>query len=331
MPSLPPAVIVEAIADAFAEAGAAAALISDARQHPRRFFVGSGQLSFALWAYVWTLTHGGGAARPRDEYRIQLTGVVPPLPLNPDGPTVLIGYEPNLRCFAGFDLRKHVTFSRKSPSIQVNINALRASLRDGFAFARKGNDEIVVAFRPDQILSYCANVDELHTFGADTVISDLLTRATRFEPIPDTAIAALPTERQRIVATVSRLARDSDFRRKVVIAYDRKCAVTGLQLKLVDAAHIVPVGAEGSSDDVTNGLCLSPTYHRAYDRGLVVLTENYEMQINRKKERELARLGLSGGLAEFKAPLGRQIILPADRRQWPSIECIRSANAFRQV
>jgi putative restriction endonuclease len=87
----------------------------------------------------------------------------------------------------------------------------------------------------------------------------------------------------------------------------------------------------GSSDDVTNGLCLSPTYHRAYDRGLIVLDENYEMQINKRKERELARLGLTGGLADFKSPLGRQIILPADRRQWPSIESIRSANLYRQV
>ncbi|MBP7053590.1 MAG: HNH endonuclease [Phycisphaerae bacterium] len=331
MPSLPPKAIVEAITDAFAEAGASAALVSDYREHPKRFFVSSGQLSFALWVYVWTATHGGGAARPRDEYRIQLTGVVPPLPLNPDGPTVLVGYEPNLRCFAGFDLRKHVTFSTKSPSIQVNINALRTALRDGFAFARKGNDEIVVAFRPDQILSYCVNVDALHTLGADAAISDLLTKATRFEPIPPATIAALPQERQRIVATVSRLARDSDFRRKVIVAYDHKCAVTGLQLRLVDAAHIIPVGAEGSSDEVTNGLCLSPTYHRAYDRGLIILNENCEMQINRKKERELDRLRLTGGLAEFKAPLGRQIILPADRRQWPSIENIRSANAVRQV
>jgi len=149
------------------------------------------------------------------------------------------------------------------------------------------------------------------------------------EPSHAPTAAAQPKERPRIVATVSRLARDSDFRRKVIIAYDRKCAVTGLQLRLVDAAHIVPVGAEGSSDEVTNGLCLSPTYHRAYDRGLIVLGENYEMQINRKKERELTRLGLSGGLAEFKAPLGRQIILPADRRQWPSTEYIRGANELR--
>jgi putative restriction endonuclease len=211
----------------------------------------------------------------------------------------------------------------------VNINALRGALRDGLAFVRKGNDEIVVAFRPDQILSYSLNADELHAHGTDASVSDLLTRAARFEPIPDAAVQSLTIERQRIVATVSRLSRDADFRRKVVIAYDRRCAVTGLQLKLVDAAHILPVGAAGSSDDVKNGLCLSPTYHRAYDRGLIVLHENYEMRINQRKERELARLGLVGGLADFKAPLGRQIILPADRRQWPSVEYIRSANAYR--
>ncbi|MFC1588431.1 hypothetical protein ACFL54_08980 [Planctomycetota bacterium] len=90
---------------------------------------------------MWTLTHGGGAARPADEYRIQLTSVTPPLPENPDGPTLLLGYEPNTKCFAGFDLRKHRVFSTQSPSIQININVLREAVRDGFAFTRKGNDE----------------------------------------------------------------------------------------------------------------------------------------------------------------------------------------------
>ena len=122
MAALPPRQIVAAIEDAFTEAGASAALISDERAHPRRFYVVAGEAAFPVWTYIWTLTHGGGAARPRDEYRIQLTGVTPPLPENPDWPTLLLGYEPNTKCFAGFDLRKHMTFSRKSPSIQVNIN-----------------------------------------------------------------------------------------------------------------------------------------------------------------------------------------------------------------
>ncbi len=331
MPSVSPQRLVEAITDAFAEAGAAASLVSGVRDHPRRFHVSSGQTSLSLWVYVWTLTHGGGAARPRDEYRIQLTGVTPPLARNLDGATILIGYEPNLNCFAGFDLSKHETFSRKSPSIQISINALRSAIRDGLTFVRKGNEEIAIAFRPDHILSYASNSDALHFHGADAAMSELLTRVSTFVQVPQGEIAALPKERQRIVATVSRLSRDTDFRRKVIVAYDRKCAVTGLQLKLVDAAHILPVGADGSSDDVSNGIALSPTYHRAYDQGLIYLTSNLEMRINPVKERELVRLRWHGGLEQFKSPLGRQILLPPDRYQWPATEYIARANAFRGI
>ncbi len=83
MSALPPAQIIAAIEEAFTEAGASAALISEQRVHPRRFYIVAGESSFPVWIYICTLTHGGGAARPRDEYRIQLTSVIPPLPQNP--------------------------------------------------------------------------------------------------------------------------------------------------------------------------------------------------------------------------------------------------------
>jgi len=57
------------------------------------------------------------------------------------------------------------------------------------------------------------------------------------EIVPTKEINALQIERRRVVTKVSRLVRDSDFRRKVTIAYDRECCVTGLQLRLIDAAH----------------------------------------------------------------------------------------------
>lgn len=329
MPALRTAEIIRAIEDAFAESSAAALLVSQPRIHPRRFYVTAGEMSFPVWIYIWTLTHGGGAARPKDEYRIQLTSVTPPLPENPDGPTLLLGYEPNTGCFAGFDLRKHRTFSKQSPSIQINISALRDAVRDGFAFTRKGNDEIAVAFRADNMLAYCLNCESLHDSGADAAVSSLLSKVGRFEAVTDRELAAIPPERRRVVTKVSRLARDSDFRRKVIVAYDRKCCVTGLQLRLIDAAHILPVGAEGSTDDVRNGLCLSPTYHRAYDRGLIYLSEDRKMLINPKRKSELVRLGLGGGLRDFETHLGQEILLPADRRQWPNPEFIRAANEFR--
>ena len=331
MPALSATQIVNAIEDAFTDAGASAVLISNIREQPRRFYVVAGEASFPLWVYIWTLTHGGGHARPTDEYRIQLTSVTPPLSQNPDGPTLLLGYEPNTKCFAGFDLRKHKSFSTRSPSIQININSLRDAVRDGFSFARKGNDEIAIGFRPDNILAYSLNSESLHESGADTDVSALLMKAGRLERVTEDEKASIPEERRRVVARVSRLARDSDFRRKVIVAYDHKCCVTGLQLRLIDAAHILPVGAENSTDHVTNGLCLSPTYHRAYDRGLIFLTEDRRMLINESKRDDLVRLGLGGGLVQFESCLGREIFLPPDRGQWPNLGYIREANDFRAL
>jgi putative restriction endonuclease len=331
MPSLDPLLMVKAISDAFDESDASALLLSPVRGNPKRFVIQYGRSSIELWIYIWTLTHGGGAARPANEYRIQLTGVRPPLAENSNGPTLLVGYEPNTGCFAGFDLDKHRTFSTQSPSIQIPITTLHDALQYGFSFTTKGNDEIAIGIRPDQFLAYCLDSRALHREGANAQMVNLLTKAASLAPILDAEIQQAPPERQRIIAEVSRLSRDSNFRHKVIAAYDRRCAVTRMQLRLVDAAHILPVGVEGSTDDITNGICLSPTYHRAFDRALIYLDEDLRMQINPEKELELIQTGQAGGLADFKSYLGMRVHLPADRTLWPKIAHIRSANNFRNV
>lgn len=256
MPALPPEVTVQAIEEAFTDSAASAVLVSEPRGNPKRFYVTSGEASFSVWIYVWTLTHGGGAVRPVDEYRIQLTSVTPPLSENPDGLTLLLGYEPDTKCFAGFDPGKHRTFSTQSPSIQININTLREAARDGFAFVRKSNDEIAVGFRPDNMLAYCSNYESLHKNGADVIVSNLLSRIGRLESVMDDELSKLTDDRRRIVTKLSHLVRCSNFRRKVTVAYDRKCCVTGMQLRLIDAAHVLPVGAKGSADDVFKTDCV---------------------------------------------------------------------------
>ncbi|GAB4437065.1 MAG: hypothetical protein Kow0031_18880 [Anaerolineae bacterium] len=331
MPAVPPKQLAQVIIDAFDECDASAILLSDLRGNPRRFFVQVGKNTFEVWLYVWTLTHGGGAARPAQEYRVQITGVTPPLPVNPNGPTALVGYEPNTGCFAGFDLDKHRQFSEKSPSIQIPITALHLALQNGFSFTTKGNNEIAIGIRPDQFLAYCLNSVLLHKEGADASMTGLLSRAASLETILDEEVLEIPTERRRIVSEISKLSRDASFRRKVITAYDRRCAVTRMQLRLIDAAHILPVGADDSVDEVFNGLCLSPTYHRAFDRALIFLDGSLRMQINPAKEMELVKLGLDGGLSDFKAYLGQRIHLPADPQQWPKPEYIHAANTFRKI
>ncbi len=79
-----------------------------------------------------------------------------------------------------------------------------------------------------------------------------------------------------------------------------------------------------------NGIALSPTYHRAFDAGLIYLNDNLEMLIDEAKVGLLKQLNLAGGVEFFRKPLG-QIFVPPDPNQHPSIDLIRRANRFRQI
>lgn len=132
-----------------------------------------------------------------------------------------------------------------------------------------------------------------------------------------------PPEAPRLLVSVRAVSR--------LFAYGNRCAVTRIQLRLVEAAHILPVGAPGSVDHVRNGIALSPTYHRAFDAGLIYLNEEHKMQLNEGRAHLLERMDLGGGLEDFKASLGQTIFLPPDANQRPHIDFIRRANRFRQV
>ncbi|MEQ1870991.1 MAG: HNH endonuclease signature motif containing protein [Vicinamibacterales bacterium] len=323
-------VLIQAIIDAAAEADASAILISSPNQQPRRFVVTTADGdSFNLNAYLWTLTFGG-RRRLADEYRIQMTSVRSPLPIDRSGPTVLIGFEPNLRIFAGFDIQRHRVFTTGSPSVQIDIEALRTAETEGLAFHRKSNDEIALGIRPDHLLHYTLNATAFHKYGSEAVVLTQLQKAAGLREIKARDIRTLTTERRRLIQVTSRLSRLASFRREVLFAYGHTCAVTRMQLRLVEAAHILPVGAPGSSDHVTNGVALTPTYHRAFDAGLIYLDEKYEMRINPRRVSDISSLGFGGGLKGFQSPLGR-IFLPPDRRQWPAPDHIRRANRYRQI
>jgi putative restriction endonuclease len=73
--------------------------------------------------------------------------------------------------------------------------------------------------------------------------------------------------------------RDASFRLAVLTAYERRCAVCGLDVRLgttqlaLDAAHIMWHQA-GGPDDVPNGLALCVLHHKLFDRGAFTITED---------------------------------------------------------
>ncbi|MFZ0283952.1 MAG: HNH endonuclease signature motif containing protein [Terriglobales bacterium] len=330
MPAVAPREIVSAIVNAFEESGCTATLTSPLQKQPRHFVVVGQNTPTSFTVYAWSLTPGGRPSLP-NEYRIQMTSVKSPLSISPTGPTILVGFDAARNLFGGFDLARHQRFTTGSPSIQIGIAELREAEKNGLSFYRKSNEEIAIGIRPDMFVAYAMNAALLHRYGRDANIRKLLDQAVIERPIPQRDVEDLPAERQRVVAEVSRLSRDARFKQRVLFAYGNRCAVTRVQLRLVDAAHILPVGAPGSSDAVTNGLSLSPTYHRAYDAGLIYLDANYKMQLNEARLQVLQALNLALGIESFRQPLGEAIFLPPDPKQRPSIEIIRKANEFRQI
>jgi putative restriction endonuclease len=184
--------------------------------------------------------------------------------------------------------------------------------------------------RPDHLADYCLQAEVLHRTGRSPEGFKAYSVAAHPQPLQEEDIQNLTAERQHLARVVNRLSRSANFRQKVLNAYGHRCAVTRMQLKLVDAAHILPVGAPESSDHVSNGIALSATYHRAFDAGLIYLSADYLMSVNEARLDALRGLSQASGLDLLKQPLGK-IALPPDEAQWPRKSFIQKANEYRQI
>ncbi len=124
--------------------------------------------------------------------------------------------------------------------------------------------------------------------------------------------------RYRIVETKQRL-HQALFRERVVEAYEGRCALTGLpELRLVDAAHIIPDSEkELGQPDIRNGICMSKIHHAAFDSQLIGIDPDYRIHV----AHSLLYLH-DGPMLEqgIKALEGKMIHLPRYKELWPDRE-----------
>ena len=123
------------------------------------------------------------------------------------------------------------------------------------------------------------------------------------------------TGETRKVVTEQRI-KQNFFRRAVLSSYRGRCCMSGLSdARLLIASHIVPWSKDKANRlNPSNGLCLSAIHDRAFDKGLLTLTDDFKILISD----ELKRLKESF-VIEVLLPLeGRSIELP--ERFMPSVE-----------
>ena len=127
-----------------------------------------------------------------------------------------------------------------------------------------------------------------------------------------------------------RAYRDAAFRPAVLQAYSYKCAVCSCDLKLVDAAHIIPISHPRSTDEVTNGLALCRLHHGAYDNALLGVQSSYHIVVNPERSEKLREIGMHTWLPDFTSALPKQIRVPASIEARPSRESLRLGLELRR-
>lgn len=87
-----------------------------------------------------------------------------------------------------------------------------------------------------------------------------------------------PTRRYAETIVATRL-HQRVFRGRVLVAYERRCALCGLRHpELLDAAHIKE-DADGGQPIVPNGLALCAIHHRAFDADVLGIRPDFQVEI----------------------------------------------------
>lgn len=329
MARLPKAQLLAAVERAIIDGGWRYLRLPLLGEHPARYSVFRDERRVVVRIYIWNLTPGG-KNRPLDEWRIQATGV-DEFQHEESGKTLILGWEDEREVFVGFDLRKHRGPIGNSPSIQLREAALDDAAASGFAIHNKGNEELAVAFRPDFLATYIANMEELHDCGEiDTEVDLLQQLGSGQESVADAQVNEVIAEPRRYaVLATKRALRESGFRNRVLVAYGHSCAMCGVQLRLLDAAHILPAAHADSTDDTDNGVALCALHHRAYDGELVTFDAAFRTHVNDAMAQALQAEHRDGGMPAFRRALRPNLALPPNRRDRPARRFIDKANELR--
>lgn len=122
-------------------------------------------------------------------------------------------------------------------------------------------------------------------------------------------------ERRYALRSVKQRLHQASFREAVILAYNGRCAVSGLpEQRLLDAAHIVSDKNEKLGQPIVpNGLPLSKIHHAAFDAHLIGIDPDYQLHVS---DRLLSQK--DGPMLEaLKQLKGKEIHLPDRNKDRP--------------
>ena len=122
----------------------------------------------------------------------------------------------------------------------------------------------------------------------------------------------------------TKVRENQDYFRTIVLSnYSNQCAVTGISIpELLIASHIKPWAKdEGNRLNPSNGICLSGTFDKAFDKGLITIDENYKVIFSSKLKKFFKETFFENSFRNYE---NKNIIMPI--KFIPNIDFIKYHN-----
>lgn len=114
--------------------------------------------------------------------------------------------------------------------------------------------------------------------------------------------------------------RNNVFKKEIPRIYNHTCCISGFKVQLanshalIDACHIKPF-AQDHDDTIGNGLALCPNLHRAFDKGLIAIDNDYHVIVS-------SLFAESDSQYSIKQHHNKKIILPHNAQFHPRKEVL---------
>jgi putative restriction endonuclease len=224
----------------------------------------------------------------------------------------------------------HLTYLRSGAGALKSISTLK-SLNDNIAFAEIDQllfhlmtdaftntlleNILVENYFPSTKASYFKETSEVQ-YTLELEIKNQMVNDTREEY--QTKMQSLEEVLTDEEIQEERFIRGGIFKKEIPRIYNHQCCISGMKIQttinaqMVDACHIIPFSMS-NDDTISNGICLSPNLHRAFDRGLLTINEDYIVRISPSVNESNSPYGI----IQFA---GKQIDLPKEVKLYPSTQ-----------
>jgi putative restriction endonuclease len=285
-----------------------------------------------FYVLIKNIHESGDGRGNQDECRIQISRTRNfNEALSSKNDVIVLGYFADENVFTAWNpfLLRDRFNEKQTVSVYSRFSTLKTASSFRIATYRDSNGQSIISFKPEYLGLYLENISKIHLLSDE----DLIELIDFSDNLDDAELegTALHLDEGDLTVTHTRYKRDTKFRGLVYDAYEHRCAMCGIQLELVEAAHIVPHSHEKGTDEVNNGICLCPIHHSAYDRGLIYFNENYDIKINNAKMTYLEKIGKDAGFRKFQTLGFDKIRVPDNHTLRPNISYISLANSIRGI